>query len=79
MLTEVASSAALLDRSTMSDDRAISVSSKLAHARTTAIESAAAAAAKKHTADVQRAYKHLGVKDISRIFCCTFSLLNQPF
>ena len=65
-LAEFASSAALLGRLTMSDDRSMPVSCNHAHARTTAIDSAAAAV-KKHTADVQQAYKHLGLKDISRI------------
>ena len=51
----------------MCDDSTMPVSSTLAHARTSAIDSAAAGVAKKYTADVQRMYKHLGLKDISRI------------
>ena len=51
----------------MSDDRTMPMSSNLAHVRTSAIDYAAAAAAKKPTAVVQRAYKHPGLKDISRI------------
>ena len=51
-LAECASSAALLGRLTMSDDHTMPVSSNLAHARTTAIDSAAAA--KEHRAGVQR-------------------------
>ena len=54
-MADVASSAALLGCLAMPDDRAMPVSSNLAHARTTAIDSAAATPAKKHTADV-RAY-----------------------
>ena len=55
-LAEVASSAALLGRLTMSDDCDIPGSPNLVHARTTAIDSAAAAAAKKHTVDAQRTH-----------------------
>ena len=63
----------------MSDDRAMPVSPSLAHARTSAIDSAAAAAAKKHTADVKRAHKHLGIKDTSRISVLPFpSSINHP-
>ena len=58
----------------MPDDRTMPVSSSLAHARTTAIDSAATNLAIKHTADVQRAYKHLGLKQISRI-----SVLHFPY
>ena len=60
----------------MSDDRAVPVSSNFTHARTAAITSAAAA--KQHTADVQRAYKHLGLKDISRISVLPFPSSINP-
>ena len=59
-LTGFSSSGDLLGRLTMSDDHAMPVSSNLAHARASAINSAAAVAAAKHTADVKRAYKHPG-------------------
>ena len=60
----------------MSDGRAMPVSSNLSHARTSAIDAAAAAAAaaNKLPVDVKRAYKHLGLKDIPRI-----SVLRFPF
>ena len=73
-LTDVASPAALLGRLTMSVDRAMPVSSNLAHARTSAIDSAAAAAAIKHTAEGKRAYKHLGLQDVA----CILFFLSPP-
>lgn len=48
--------------------------SNLAHSRTSAFDYATAAAAKKHTADDQRAQKHLGHKFISCI-----SVLHFPY
>ena len=76
-LTDVASSAALLGRLVMPDDRALAVSSSLFHARTTAVDSAAAAGAKKHTADVKRAY-NTSVSETSRISVLSFPSSIDP-
>ena len=62
----------------MSDDRAMPVSSNLAHARTSAIDSASAAASKKRTAEVKQAYKRLGLKDIARISVLPFASSANP-
>ena len=64
-LTDVAFSAAPLDRLTMPDDRAMPVSSSLVHARTSAIDSAAATAATKHTAEVKTGVQNTSVSKIS--------------
>lgn len=50
----------------MYDARVMPVSYNVAHARTYVIDAAAAAVAATHTIDVKRAYKHVGLKDISR-------------
>ena len=42
------------------------------------IDSAAAATATKHTANVKRAYKHLGLKDVSDISVLPFPFLINP-
>ena len=60
----------------MFDDRGMAVSSNLAHARASVIDFAAAA--KKHTANVKRAYKHLRLKDISRISALLFPSPINP-
>ena len=77
LLTDVASSAALLGR--LSDDHAMPVSSNLAHAQTSAIDSAVAVAVKTHTTGVTRACEHLGRKDISRISVFPFPSSINPF
>ena len=51
-LVDVASSAELLGHLTMADDRAKPVSSTVAHARTSAIDAATAAAEAKHISSV---------------------------
>ena len=63
----VTSSAELLSRLTICDDRTKPASSNVANARTSATNAAAAAAEAKHTSTVKRAYVTLPVKDITRI------------
>ena len=68
----VASSADRLSKRTMSGDRAIPVSSRLAHARTAPIAAADAAANARHEASVRRAYVTLGLKELARIATLPF-------
>ena len=77
-LVDVSASAELLGRLSVSDTRAMPVSSNIAHAQSAAIEAAAAAAAAKHTAGVKRAYRHLGLKDIARISILPFPSSINP-
>lgn len=77
-LVNVASSAERLGRLIMFNDRAMPVSSKRIHARTSAIDSATAAAEIKHAADVKNTYIYIGLKDTARIPILRFpSLINQ--
>ena len=62
----------------MSDDSAMPLSSNLAHARTSAIDSAAAAAATKYTAEVKRAHERLGLKDTAVILIISFPSSINP-
>ena len=55
-VVDAVSSAQLLSRLTIADDRAKPVSSNASHARTSAIDAAAAAAAAKHISCVKRLY-----------------------
>ena len=65
-LVDVASSAALLSRLTIADDRAQPVSSNVSHARIFAIDVAAAIVEAKHIS-VKRLYETTPPKDIDRI------------
>ncbi|MEP4209485.1 hypothetical protein [Marinobacter alexandrii] len=47
-------------------------------AQTSAIGFAAAAASTKHIAEVKRAYKHVGLQDIARIFIMPFPSSINP-
>ena len=62
----------------MSDDRTMPVSSNLAHVLTSAIDSAAAAAATKSTAEIKHEYEYLGPKDISGISIISFPSSINP-
>ena len=69
---DVASSAERLSKLTASGDRAMPVSSRLAHARTAAIATADAAADARHEASVLRAYGTVGLKEVARIATLPF-------
>ena len=71
-LVDVASSAERLSKLTLTGDRAMPVSSRLGHARTTAIATADAAADARHEASVRRAYVTLGLKEVARIATLCF-------
>ena len=71
-LVDVESSAESLSKLTVSVDRAMPVSSRLAHARTAAIAAADAAADARHKASVRRAYVTLGLKEVARIATLPF-------
>ena len=71
-LVDVASSAERLSKLTVSGDRAMPVSSRLAHARTAAIAAADACADARHEASVRRAYVTLGLKEVARIATLLF-------
>ena len=70
---EVASSAELLGRLTITNDRAEPVSSNNAQARSSAIDVAAVAAEAKHISSVKRLYVTTPLKDIDRVFILPFS------
>ena len=65
-LVDVASSAERLSKRTVAGDRAMPVSSRLAHARTAVIATADAAADARHEASVRRAYVTLGLEEVAR-------------
>ena len=69
---DVASSAERLSKLTLTGDRVMPVSSRLAHARTAAIATAEAAAVSRHKASVRRAYVTLGLKEVARITTVPF-------
>ena len=71
-LVDVASSAERLSKLTVTGDRAMPVSSRLAPARTAAIATADAAADARHEASVRRAYVTLGLKEVARIATLPF-------
>ena len=71
-LVNVASSAERLSKLTVSGDRAMPVSSRLAHARTAAIAATDAAADARHEATVRRAYVTLGLNEVARIATLLF-------
>ena len=71
-LVDVASSAERLSKLTVTGDRAMPVSSHLAHARTAAIATAGAAADARHEASVRRAYVTVGLKELARIATLPF-------
>ena len=71
-LVNVASSAERLSKLTVSGDRAMPVSSRIAHARTAAIAAADAAADARHEASVRRAYVTPGLKEVARIATLPF-------
>ena len=64
-LVNVASSAERLRKLTVSGDRVMPVSSRLAHARTAAIAAADAAADARHEASVRRANVTLDLKEVA--------------
>ena len=66
-LVDVATSAEKVSKLTVSGDRAMPVSSCLAHARADAIAAADAAADARHEASVSRANVTLGLKEVARI------------
>ena len=79
-LVDVASSAERLSKLSVTEDRVKHVSSDLAHARTSAIATADAAAADaaaeaRHEASVRRVYVTIGQKDVARISALLFSHL----
>ena len=61
---DVASFAERLSKLTVSGDRAMPVSSRLAHAGIAAIATADTAADARHEASVRRAYVTLGLKEV---------------
>ena len=61
-----------LSKLTVSGDRAMPVSSRLAHARTAAIAAPDAATDARHEASVRRAYVTLGLKKVARIATLPF-------
>ena len=69
---DVASSAASLSKLTVTVDRAMPVSSRLARARAAAIAAADAAADARHEASVRREYVTLGLKEVARIATLPF-------
>ena len=71
-LLNVASSAERLSKLTVSGDRAMLVSSRLAHARTAAIAAADAAADARHETSVRPAYVTLGLKEVASIATLPF-------
>ena len=71
-LVDVASSAERLSKLTLTGDRAMPVSSRLAHARTAAIVTDDAAANARHEASVRRAFVALGLKEVARIATLPF-------
>ena len=73
LLVQVASSAELLGRLTIADDRAKPVSSNVAHGRSSAIEVTAAAAEAKHNSSVRRLYVTTPLKYIDRVSTLPFS------
>ena len=66
-LVDVASSAELLGRLTVANDRAKPVSSNIAHARTSATDAAATTVEAKHISSVKRLYVAMPLKDIDRV------------
>ena len=71
-LVDVVSSAERPSKLSVTGDRAIPVSSRLAYARTAAIATADAAADARHEASVRRAYVTLGLKDVACIATLPF-------
>ena len=71
-LVNVASSAERLSKLTVSGDRAMLVSLRLAQARTAAIAAPDALADPRHEASVRRAYVTLGLKEVARIATVPF-------
>ena len=71
-LVDVASSAERLSKLTVTVDRAMPVSSRLAHARTAVIAAADAAVDARHQASVRRAYVTLGLTAVARISTLPF-------
>ena len=69
---DVSSSAERLSKLTVTGDRAMPVSSRLAHARTAAIATADTAADTRHEASVRRAYVTLGLQEVARIATLPF-------
>ena len=71
-LVDVASSAERLSKRSVTGERAKSVYSTLAHARTAAIATTDAAADARHEASVRRVYATLGLKDVAHIATLPF-------
>ena len=71
-LVDAASSAERLGKLSVTRDRPMPMSSRLAHARTAAIATADAAADARHEASVRRAYLTLGLKEVARIATLPF-------
>lgn len=77
-MVDITVSTERLGRLSVSDTRAMPVSSNIAHARTAAIHAAAAAAAAaKHHSDIRCAYNHLGLTDIAGIYIVPFPIPDQ--
>ena len=69
---DVESSAESLSKLAVTGDRAMPVSSRLAHARTAAIAAPDAATDARHEASVRRAYVTLDLKEVARIAALPF-------